>query len=186
MRTSDDVTKLLIAWRQGDSAALDRLMPMLYDELHRLARLYMRRERGDHTLQPTALVHEAYVRLIDQTRVDWRSRAHFIGVAAKLMRRVTLKHARAHRAEKRGGRALRVTLTDVGPRGTVADAEDLLALDRALDRLEKLDPRQARIVELKFFGGLGSREIEDLLEISRSTVDREWRAARAWLKRELT
>lgn len=191
---ADDTTKLLSAWRGGDASALDRLLPLVYDELHRLARAAMRRERRDHTLQPTALVHEAYVRLIAQTRVDWQSRAHFIGVAAHLMRRVTMKHARQHQAAKRGGGALRITLTAVehpaapGRAASMADGagpEDVLALNQALDRLHDLDPRQARIVELKFFGGLESREIEEVLGVSRSTVDREWRTARAWLKREL-
>ena len=182
---SHAVTQLLVAWRQGDETALDRLLPLVYDELHRLARLYMRRERSNHTLQPTALVHEAYLRLIDQTRVDWRSRAHFIGVAAQLMRRVTMKYARRHQAAKRGGGMLRVTLTEAGAANATAHAEDLLALNDALDRLQQLDARQAQIVELKFFGGLESREIEAFLNISRSTVDREWRSARAWLKQAL-
>ncbi len=191
---ADDTTKLLSAWRAGDASALDRLLPLVYDELHRLARAAMRRERRDHTLQPTALVHEAYVRLIAQTRVDWKNRAHFIGVAAHLMRRVTMNHAREHGAAKRGGGALKVSLTahdlpgGSAPAASAADdagVEDVLALNQALDRLERQDPRQARIVELKFFGGLASREIEEVLDISRSTVDREWRMARAWLKREL-
>ncbi|MCH9648112.1 MAG: sigma-70 family RNA polymerase sigma factor [Deltaproteobacteria bacterium] len=181
----ENVTKLLADWRKGDAAALDRLLPLVYDELHRLAGAYMRQERSDHTLQPTALVHEAFLHLIDQTRVDWRNRAHFIGVTAHLMRRVVMKHARSHQAAKRGGGSLKVTLTDVGAPGEAANVDELLALNEALSRLRKLDERQGRIVELRFFGSLESREIEEVLGVSRSTVDREWRSARAWLKREL-
>ena len=183
---TDGVTKLLIDWKNGDSTALDRLMPLVYDELHRLARGYMRRERSDHTLQPTALVHEAYMRLIDQTRIDWRGRAQFIAVAAQLMRRITMNYARHHQATKRAGQALRVTLTDDAvPAGTIEPSR-MLELDEVLLRLRQLDERQCQIVELRFFGGLRSREIQEVLGVSRSTIDREWRIARAWLKRELT
>ena len=180
----EDVTQLLVDWSNGDKAALERLMPLVYDELHRLAKSYMRRERSDHTLQPTALVNEAYLQLIDQTRIRWRNRAHFFGVAAQLMRRVTLKHAERQGAAKRGSNAARVPLEDAAFADSAND-EDLLALNEALDRLEKLDERQARIVELRFYGGLTSTEIGECLNISRATVDREWRLARAWLKREL-
>jgi RNA polymerase sigma factor (TIGR02999 family) len=181
---SEDVTQLLVDWSHGDKDALERLMPLVYDELHRLARSYMRRERSDHTLQPTALVNEAYLRLIDQTRVQWRNRAHFFGVAAQLMRRVTLKHAERQNAAKRGRQAPDVPLEEAAVAGAATD-EDLIALNEALEHLEELDERQGRIVELRFYGGLSTTEIGECLGISRATVDREWRLARAWLKREL-
>lgn len=188
----EDVTQLLVDWGEGDEDALERLMPVVYGELHRLAEYYMYRERSDHTLQPTALINEAYLRLVDQTRVQWQSRAHFFGVAAQLMRRVTLKHAERHGAAKRGGDAAKiplenVPLEEVGSAGksSKSDNEDMLALHAALARLEEIDARQGKIVELRFFGGLTNKEIADFLEISRATIDREWRLARAWLKREL-
>lgn len=179
-----DVTQLLVDWSQGDERALEELMPLVYDELHRLAEHYMRRERSDHTLQPTALVNEAYLRLVDQTRVQWRNRAHFIGVAAQLMRRVTVKHAERHRAAKRGGGAVAVPLDEAAVAAT-ASSEDVIALDEALERLKELDPRQSRVVELRFFGGLTGKEMAEVLGVSPATVDREWRLARAWLQREL-
>lgn len=181
----EDVTQLLVDWSNGNKEALERLMPLVYDELHRLARSYMQRERSDHTLQPTALVNEAYLRLIDQTRIQWRNRAHFFGVAAQLMRRVTLKHAERQNAAKRGRQAAKVPLDDAIVTGFATD-EDLLALNEALEHLEVLDERQGRIVELRFYGGLTSSEIGEFLGISRATVDREWRLARAWLQRELS
>ncbi len=181
----EDVTQLLIDWSQGDRQALDRLMPLVYDELHRLARRFMRRERQSHTLQPTALVHEAYLKLVDQNRVAWQNRAHFFGVAAQLMRRITMVHVRDLRAAKRGGGEwLRVTLdSDL----QLADqrAGDLIALDDALSDLATFDPRLARIVELRFFGGLQIDETAAVLGISKATVKREWQTARAWLHSEL-
>lgn len=184
--TSDDVTRLLIAWSEGDQEALKRLMPLVYDQLHRLAESYMRRERSDHTLQPTALIHEAYLLLVDQSRVEWQSRAHFFGVAARLMRNITLNHARHHRTAKRGGGMLTVAL-DEAPEDRLArvQAVEVLALDEALGRLAELDSQQARIVELRFFGGLTIEEAAVVLGISSATVKREWRLARAWLRREL-
>jgi RNA polymerase sigma factor (TIGR02999 family) len=181
---TNDVTQLLVDWSNGDEGALRELLPLVYDELHRLAETYMRRERPGHTLQPTALVHEAYLRLVDQTRVRWRNRAHFIGVAAQLMRRVAVKHAERHRAAKRGGGALRMPFDEAALPGTASE-EDVIALDEALERLKQLDPRQSRIVELRFFGGLTGKEMTAVLGVSQATLDREWRAARAWLRREL-
>lgn len=181
---SEDVTQLLVAWSDGDEGALEKLLPLVYDELHRLAERYMQRERSDHTLQPTALVNETYLRLVDQTRVKWRNRAHFIGVAAQLMRRVAVKHAQRHRAAKRGGGLPKVPFDEAAVPGQASD-EDVIALDEALKRLKELDPRQSRIVELRFFGGLTGREMAEVLAISPATIDREWRMARAWLRREL-
>jgi RNA polymerase sigma factor (TIGR02999 family) len=179
-----DVTQLLVDWNRGDEEALGKLLPLVYDELHRLAEHYMSRERSDHTLQPTALVNEAYLRLVDQTRVKWRNRAHFIGVAAQLMRRVAVKHAQRHRAAKRGGDVLTVPFDEALVPGKAGDHE-VIALDEALERLSELDPRQGRIVEMRFFGGLTGEEMGEVLGISRATIDREWRMARAWLQREL-
>lgn len=182
---SDSVTQLLLDWSDGDQGALAKLMPLIYDELHRLAELYMQRERADHTLQPTALIHEAYLHLIDQSRVRWQNRSHFFGVAAHLMRRVTLKHAERHRAQKRDGRsAVRVSFDEADVLDVV-HSDEILALNQALERLEILDARQGRIVELRFFAGLNSAEIGEVLGISRATIDRDWRVARAWLRREL-
>ncbi len=181
---SKDVTQLLVDWSHGDEKALEKLLPLVYDELHRLAEHYMSRERSDHTLQPTALINEVYLRLVDQTRVEWRNRAHFIGVAAQLMRRVTVKHAQRHRAAKRGGGAPAVPFDEaVVP--AAASEEDVIALDEALERLQELDPRQSRIVEMRFFGGLTGKEMAEVLGVSQATIDREWRLARAWLRREL-
>lgn len=181
---AESVTGLLKNWCEGDAQALERLLPLVYAELRRLAQGYMRREGPDHTLQPTALIHEAYVRLIDQKRVSWQDRSHFYGVAARLMRRVLLKHAEAKQALKRGGDRRRVPLREelaVGSRRV----EDLLAVDQALESLEALDPRQAQVVELRFFGGFTVRETAELLGLSPVTVKREWRSARAWLQRRL-
>ena len=180
----DDVTKLLIDWSRGDPDALEKLTPLVYDELHRLAACAMRRERADHTLQPTALIHEAYLLLIDQNRVEWRNRTQFFAVAARLMRRVILHHARRLGAVKRGGKSLKVPLDEI-PAPEAVSVEDLLALDGTLTRLQELDPRQAQLVELRFFAGLTGREIGEVMGISRATVDREWRLVRAWLTREL-
>ena len=179
------VSGLLRAWGAGDLRARDDLVPLVYRELRRRAAGYLRHERPDHTLAPTALVHEAYLRLVGQQRVAWQNRAHFFGVAAQMMRRILVDHARAHHAAKRPGAGLRVVLDE---RTGVAQPPDceLLMLDRVLNELATLDPRQGQIVELRYFGGLSEEEVADVLGMSRSTVTREWQAARAWLYRRLT
>jgi RNA polymerase sigma factor (TIGR02999 family) len=182
--TSGRVTQLLVRWREGDQEALDKLMPLVYDELRRLAQHYLRRERADHTLQSTALVHEAYVRLVGQDSPPWQSRAHFFGIAARLMRQILVEHARAHQAAKRGGHSFKLTLEDAAVVPQAADV-DLVALDDALKKLSALDARQSRIVELRFFAGLTIEDAAEVLEISRATVAREWTIARAWLYREI-
>lgn len=178
-----DVTRLLLDWSQGDQTAFDLLMPLVYDELRALADRSLRRERSGHTLQGTALVHEAYLRLIDQRRVRWQDRAHFFAVAAQVMRRILVDHARRHGAAKRGGGTPTLPLGDVAASMPVPDI-DLLALDQMLDRLAALDVRQSRIVELRFFGGLTVEETAEALRLSPSTVKNEWSMARAWLYRE--
>ena len=181
------VTELLRAWGGGDQRALDELLPVVYEELRRQAQRYLRRERDGHSLQATALVHEAYIRLVDQRRMQWQGRAQFFGIAAQLMRRVLVDHARARHAEKRGGP--NVSLVQPLEEATAAAQEsdvDLLALDDALTRLAELDPRQAKVVELRYFSGLGIEETAEVLGISPATVKREWAMARAWLKRELS
>ncbi len=175
-----EVTELLIEWREGDAAALDRLMPLVYAELHRLARAYLRRERADHTLDPTELVHEAYLRLVDRTHPQWRDRTHFYAVAAKLMRRILVDHARSLHAEKRGGGVVKLALEDVGEPGWQR-AADLIALDDALKALEAVDERKGRVVELRFFAGLSLEETADFLGVARATVISDLRLARAWL-----
>ena len=177
-----EVTALLKDWSGGDRAALERLMPLVYGELRKVAGSYLSMERPDHTLQPTALVHEAYLRLVDQRNVDWQNRAHFFAIAAKMMRRILVDHARRRRAAKRGVPAL--VLETAMEEGLSRDPE-LLALDSALSGLESLDPRQAQIVELRFFGGLTVEETAEAAGISPATVKREWRTARAWLAREI-
>jgi RNA polymerase sigma factor (TIGR02999 family) len=179
------VTGLLRAWGQGDLQAREMLMPLVYKELRRQATVYLRRERADHTLQPTALVHEAYLRLVGQDRVVWQSRGHFYGIAAQMMRRILVDHARGQRRGKRFGAAVKVPLDDrIGAAGP--PDVDLLLLDQALDELTAIDIRQGRIVELRYFGGLSESEVADVLEISRSTVTREWQIARGWLYRRVT
>jgi RNA polymerase sigma factor (TIGR02999 family) len=179
-----DITSLLRDWRNGDKAAMDRLLPVVYDELRRLAASFFRRERQNHTLQPTALVHEAYMHLVDQSCVGWESRAHFFGAAAQLMRRILVDHARSHNAAKRGGGEIRVSLAD--DMALVEQRElDLIALDSALDELAALDPQQARTVELRFFGGLSIEETAAVLGISQATVKREWNSAKAWLYHQM-
>ena len=181
---SDGITRLLNAWQNGDATARDRLFVLVYQELRRRASLQLRHERQGHTLRPTALVHEAYLRLMGQDRVKWQNRAQFFAIASEMMRRVLVDHARERKAAKRGGTAVRVALEE-----DVAAAEarevDLIALDSALDELAAMDPRQSRVVELRFFGGLGTAEIAEVLDVSRATVDRDWRFARTWLYRRL-
>lgn len=174
------VTQWLLDWGGRDKAALDQMLPVVYEELHRLAERYLSRERPGHTLQPTALVHEAYLRLVDQRRVDWRNRAQFLGLAASMMRRILVNHARDRAAGKRGGGAEAVSL---GLMEAVAGVEeiDLIALEDALGRLGAQDERKGRVVELKFFGGLTIEEIAEVLGVSGATVEREWAFARAWL-----
>lgn len=179
-----EVTRILHDWSGGDKKAPERLMPLVYDELRRLARVYLARERVAHTLQPTALVHEAYLRLVDQTRVSWQNRAHFYGIASSMMRRVLIDHARAHVTEKRGGDTIRLSLDDVQI-PLEQRAASLLALDEALEKLSQLDERKGRIVELRFFGGLSDEEIAEVLSVSTRTVLRDWKTARLWLYREL-
>jgi len=176
----DEVTRLLSRVGDGDESAASDLLPLVYDELRRLAGSYMRREQSDHTLQPTALVHEAYLRLVDQTRVCWQDRTHFFAVAATCMRRILVNHARDRRRLKRGGGARRVTLQDLAETGAVGDAE-LVDLDDALKRLERLDERKVRVVEFRFFAGLTVEQTAELLDLSPVTVKRDWEFARAWL-----
>jgi RNA polymerase sigma factor (TIGR02999 family) len=179
------VTELLHAWAAGDKRALDELIPAVYAELRRQAERYLRRENVGHTLQPTALVNEAYLRLVDQRNARWESRSQFFGVAAQIMRRVLVDHARSRATTKRGGAETRVTLSEGSAASPEADV-DVLTLDDALTRLAALDPRQARVVELRYFAGLGVEETAHVLDISPATVKREWTMARAWLRRELT
>ena len=174
------ITELLIDWSRGDALALEKLMPIVHGELRRVARRELRRERVDHTLQPTALVNELYLRLVDQRRASWDCRAQFFAITAQIMRRVLVDHARARVAAKRGGAAPRVSLSDAVDVG-VEPTVDVVAIDRALDQLAKLDPEQARIVELRFFSGLSVEETAHVLGRSRRTIKREWRLAKAWL-----
>ncbi|PYV51973.1 MAG: RNA polymerase subunit sigma-70 [Acidobacteria bacterium] len=183
-KPSIDVTLLLKKLSSGNQDVLAELIPLVYDELRRLAAYHLRQERSNHTLQATALVHEAYLRLVDQHHVDWKNRSHFFGVAAHLMRRILLMHARQHHAAKRGGSAQKVSL-DEAVIFTRERSAELVALDELLTRLAELDPQQARIVELRFFGGLSVEETADLLGISTATVKRDWAMAKAWLAREL-
>jgi RNA polymerase sigma factor (TIGR02999 family) len=181
---SADVTRLLQQWSNGQERALDRLVPHIHQELRKLAAGYLKRERPDHTLQPTALVNEAFLKLIDQRAVKWQNRAHFFGIAAQAMRRILVDHARTHAAGKRGGGLRRVPLDDEHLIAGTVDV-DLLALDEALTRLATIDPQQSRIVELRFFGGLTMEETAEVMRISPATIGREWRIAKAWLSAEL-
>jgi RNA polymerase sigma factor (TIGR02999 family) len=185
---SQEITQLLLAWRSGDKAALDALMPLVYDELRRLARRYMRRQNPSHTLETTALVNEAYLRLVDSSRVRWQDRTHFFAVSAQLMRRVLVDFARAKNSRKRGGEQIRITLDErIEALQSQTEKElNLVALDDALENLARLNPRQSQIVELRYFGGLSEEEIAETLEISTRTVRRDWSLARAWLYRELS
>lgn len=181
---TDDVTRLLELLQRGDADAADRLVPLVYHELREVAAAYMRSERPDHTLQPTALVHEAYLRLVQQREVHWRGRSHFLGVAAQAMRRILVDHARRRAADKRGGGRIE-TLVENVPGTDAPVTVDLIALDRALERLAERDPRAARIVELRHFGGLDVPGTAEVLGVSTATVKRDWRHARTWLRREL-
>ena len=180
-----NVTRLLIAWGQGDQRARDTLAPLVQQELHRVAARQMAREGPGHILQPTALVNETYVRLVDGKHVEWQNRAHFFAVAAEMMRRILVDVARARGRDKRGGNALQVSFSDVADI-PVGATQDLVALDDALKTLETLDPRQSRVVELRFFGGLSLEETAEVLKVSVGTVRRDWSLAQAWLYRELT
>jgi RNA polymerase sigma-70 factor (ECF subfamily) len=185
LSSSENVTGLLIDWRNGDQSAYERLVPMVYAELHRLAHHYMSRERADHTLQTTALVNEAYVRLVDQKRTNWQNRAQFFGICAELMRRILVDYARQQQYQKRGGGAQKVMLEE-----TLHIVEektmDLVALDEALENLAKFDSRKARVVELRFFGGLNVEETAEVMGIHANTVIRDWTAARSWLFKAVT
>jgi RNA polymerase sigma-70 factor (ECF subfamily) len=184
-RQEHEITQLLAQWRDGNQAALDELYPLVYDELHRLARRYMSRERKGHTLQTTALINEAYVRLVDQRNVQWANRSHFFAISAQIMRRILIDHARRQAYAKRGGGARQVSLEETA---TVVhgDLSEFLRLDEALKSLAELDPRRSQVVELKYFGGLNNDEIAGVLKISKNTVIRDWNMARAWLYRQLT
>jgi len=180
--TPQEITQLLVAWSDGDRAALDQLTPLVYEELRRLAHQYMSQERPGHTLQTSALVNEAYLRLIDQKDVHWQNRAHFFGIAAQMMRRILVDHARQRRYAKRGGAARQVPL-DEAMIVSEERAADVVALDQALNSLAEIDPRKSQIVELRFFGGLSIEETAEVLKVSPGTVMREWTLAKAWLKR---
>jgi len=183
--SSQEVTKLLLAWSNGDPAALDQLMPLIYEELHRMAKQYMGREHSGHTLQTTALINEAYLRLVDQKSVQWQNRAHFFGVAAQVMRHILVDYARSRHAAKREGEALAVSLEEAAEVSQERAAE-LVALDQALNDLAAQYPRQSRVVELRYFGGLSVEETAEVLKISPITVMRDWRFAETWLLRELS
>lgn len=184
MPPRSDATDLLVAWSNGDQSAFDKLVPLVYQELRLLAQRYLRRERPDHTLQATALVNEAYIRLIDVNRIQWQNRAHFLAVAAQTMRRILVEFARHRGRQKRGGDAVRVTIDDA----EVAQEKgaDLVALSDALSALAAFDPRMGQVVELRFFGGLNVQETADVLKVSPETVMRDWRTAKVWLLRELS
>jgi RNA polymerase sigma factor (TIGR02999 family) len=182
---SAEVTQLLQAWSAGQQEALEQLLPLIYDELRRLAAAYLRRERADHTLQPTALVHEAFLRLIEQREVNWQNRTHFFGIAAQAMRRILVDHARAQQAAKRGEGATKLALDEA--LGVAQEREvDLIALDDALNDLAALDPRKSRLVELRFFGGLSMEETAAALGVSLATAGREWQLAKAWLHQQIS
>jgi RNA polymerase sigma-70 factor (ECF subfamily) len=185
MQSPDGITELLFLWNGGDQTALEKLIPLVHSELRRLAGNYLRRERPGHTLQPTALVNEAYLRLVDQRKAKWQNRAQFYGIAAQLMRRVLVDHARQHNAAKRGGSdQKRLSITSAGALSHKPDL-DLLALHEALEELATVDPQQSRIVELKFFGGLSIEETAEVMNLGHATVERDWKMARAWLRRKL-
>lgn len=183
---SEEITRMLREWSGGNPAALDELMPLVYDELRRQAGRFLRKERGNHTLQTTALIHEAYLKLVDQRDVKWQNRAHFFAVASQLMRRILVDYARARAREKRGGSNENLPLEAALTVAAEEKPVDLIALDEALNKLAKIDGRQARVVELRYFGDLSLEETAEVLAISRATAAREWNVARAWLHREMT
>jgi RNA polymerase sigma factor (TIGR02999 family) len=184
MPPHSEITELLIGWSNGDRDLLDKLVPLVEGELHRLAHHYMSRERGGHMLQTTALINETFIRLVDQKRVRWQNRAHFFGISAQIMRRILLGYARDQRREKRGGGALRVSLSQAD--GVMAkQSAELIALDDALNRLAEVDERKSRVVELRYFGGLSVEETAEVLGVSTVTIMRDWNMARAWLAREM-
>jgi RNA polymerase sigma-70 factor (ECF subfamily) len=182
---ANQITQLLQSWNQGDQSAIEKLVPLVYDELHRLAQRYMSDERPGHTLQPTALVNEAYLRLVDSAHADWESRAHFFAVCAQVMRRVLVDWARSRQALKRGGDVCVLDL-DEALATTKQPGTNLVALDDALNTLAAVDPRKAQVVELRFFGGLNVKEVADILKVSPETVQRDWKLAKSWLRRELS
>ncbi len=182
--TSADITSFLVDWSDGDQSALEKLLPLVERELHRLAHRYTRRENPNHTLQTTALVNEAYLRLVDQKRTRWQNRAHFFGIAATIMRRILMNHARNQKRQKRPGSAIQVSLSEVAVI-SFSKVEDLIALDQALNRLAQIDERKARVVELRHFGGLSVPETAEILGIAEITVNRDWNFAVAWITREM-
>ena len=184
-QASAEITQILQDWNEGRTDAQERLLPIVYEELKRQARILMSRERADHTLQPTALVHEAFMRLAAQSGIDWKNRSHFYGIAARLMRQILVDHARLHAAEKRGGNPIRFALDDLQI-PVEERAESILLVNEVLNRLAAIDEQQARIVEMRFFGGMNNGEIAEALDISERTVGREWQSARLWLYREMS
>ena len=182
---SNEITQLLLAWNAGDETALDQLIPLVHHELHRMARSYLNRERAGHTLQTTALVNEAYLKLIDAQQVRWQNRAHFLAIAARLMRRILVDYARERNYQKRGGGEFQIPLDDAPPVECELN-EDLVALDEALHKLVEFDERKSRVVEMRFFGGLTEEEIAETLKVSPETVRRDWRLAKSWLLRSLS
>ena len=179
-----EITQLLINWANGDQSALNKLMPIVYAELHRLAHHYMSRERPGHTIQTTALVNEAYLKLVDQRKTRWQNRSQFFAISAQLMRRILVDHARSHAYDHRGGGLRRVSLADVGDSSPI-NARDIVSIDEALSRLTEIDPRQGQIVELRFFAGLTIQETAEVMSLSPATIKTEWRTARAWLYQQL-
>ncbi len=185
LKEPENITDLLVSYGRGDKESLDKLMPVVYDELRRQAARYLRREQAGHTLQTTALIHEAYVRLVDQRNVQWQNRAHFFGIAAQMMRRILVDHARTKKRAKRGGSDIKVSLDDAAVAVKGQDL-DVVAVDEALSRLAKIDEQQSRVVELRFFSGLTVEETAEVMGISPATVKRDWSMAKAWLHRELS
>jgi len=186
MENTHDVTQLLLKWSQGDRQAMEELLPLVYRELQKIAHRYLNKERGDHTLQTTALVHEAYLKLVDQTRVQWQNRAQFFGIAAQAMRRILVDNARQRLADKRGAGAEKISIDDKEIDISDEKASNLVELDFALKKLAELDPNKARLVELRYFGGLSLEETAEVLGVSRPTVIRQWRLAKAWLYKEIS
>ena len=186
MEQTHKITALLCEWSDGNHEALEVLMPLVYDELHKRAARFLRRERQEHTLQPTALIHETYLKLIDQREVNWESRSHFFAIAAQMMRRILVDHARTKHREKRGGNDVKLPLEEAMLVVSDEKSVDLMALDQALNRLAEIDEQQVRVVELRYFGGLSLEETAEALKVSRTTVAQNWAMAKAWLHRELT